>query len=152
MPYFESLFCRPFLVELLSAAIGKLVPTYSEQENDFDYVHNMLHTVSLFNEYSKLLDVVGDFDVDNPVPLENLRLHVHHLEAKTVAREIIDLVRDLLMQLDEYRQTFNSAIPNPTKLRQDLVTKMIASIDKVNVSGTVSADKFYTMYDDYQGL
>ena len=90
MPYFESLFCRPFLVQLMSAAVGKLVPTYSELETDFDYVRNMLHTVSLFNEYSELLDVVGDYDVDNPAPLETLRLHVQNLEAKTVASVMVD--------------------------------------------------------------
>ena len=67
MPYFESLFCRPFLVELLFAAASKLDPSYSEQETDFDYVINMMHTVSLFNEYSELQDIVGDYDVDTPV-------------------------------------------------------------------------------------
>ena len=29
---------------------------------------------------------------------------------------------------------------------------MVSSIEEVNLSGTVSAEKFYTMYDDYQGL
>ena len=152
MPYFESLFCRPFLIQLLSTAIGKLDPAYSEHETDFDYVRNMLHTVSLFNEYSELLDVVGDFDVDKPLALETLRLHVQHLEAKTVASVIVDLVRDLLLMVEEYRQSFNSGIRNPNKLRQDLLEKMLSSIERVNLSGTVSADKFYTMYDDYQGI
>ena len=152
MPYFESLFCRPFLVQLLSAAITKLDPADSELETDFDYVRNMLHTVSLFNEYSELLDVVGDYDVDNPVPLETLRLHVQHLQAKTVASQIVDLVRDLLLLLEDYRQSFESEIKKGTKLRQVLIKKMVSSIEKVKLSGTVSAEQFYTMYDDYQGL
>ena len=152
MPYFESLFCRPFLVQLLSAAVTKLDPAYSELETDFDYVRNMLHTVSLFNEYSELLDVVGDYDVDNPVPLETLRLHVQHLQAKTVASLIVDLVRDLLLLLEDYRQSFESEIKKGTKLRQVLMKKMVSSIEKVKLSGTVSAEQFYTMYDDYQGL
>ena len=99
MPYFESILCRPFLVKLLSAVLEKLDPAYSEQETDFDYVHNMLRTLSFFNEYSELQDAVGDYDVDNPVPLETLRLHVQHLEAKTIAGVIVDLVRDLLLLL-----------------------------------------------------
>ena len=152
MPYFESLFCRPFLIQLLSAAVGTLVPTYSELETDFEYVRNMLHTVSLFNEYSELLDVVGDYDVDNPIPLETLRIHVQHFEAPTVASVIVDLVRDLLLSVNEYKQTFDSGIKNGSKARQDLVEKMLSSIEEVNLSGTVSAEKFYTMYEDYKGL
>ena len=74
------------------------------------------------------------------------------LEAKTVAGVIVDLVRDLLLLLDKYRKSFQSDIKNGTKLRQDLLKKMVSSIEEVNLSGTVSAEKFYTMYDDYQGL
>ena len=140
------------MIQLLSTAIGKLDPAYSEHETDFDYVRNMLHTVSLFNEYSELLDVVGDYDVDNPVPLESLRLHVQHLEAKTVASLIVDLVRDLLLLLDDYRQSFKSDLKKGTKLRQIIVKKMVSAVEEVNFSGTVSAEKFYTMYNDYQGL
>ena len=128
MSYFESLFCRPFLIQLLSAAIGKLDPTYSEHETDFDYVRNMLHTVSLFNEYSELLDVVGEYDVDKPVPLETLRLHVQHLEAKTVASVIVDLVRDLLLLLEDYKQSFMYDIKRGIKIRQDLQEKILSSI------------------------
>ena len=152
MPYFESLFCRPFLVRLLSAAIGKLVPEHSEQETDFEYVLNMLHTVSLFNEYSELLDVVSEFDVHNPVPLQTLWLHVQHLEAKTVAGVIVENVRDLLLLLDEYRRCYKSGIKDQVKLRHNLLGKMRSVIREINISGAVSAERFYTMYKDYQDL
>ena len=56
------------------------------------------------------------------------------------------------MLLDEYRKSFACDIKNGTKLRQNLLEKMLSSINEVNLSGTVSAEKFYTMYDNYQGL
>ena len=71
---------------------------------------------------------------------------MRHLEAKTVASVIVDLVRDLLLLLDNYRQSFESGIKNSSKHRQDLVKKIISSIQEVNVSGTVSAEKFDTRY------
>ena len=67
------------MIQLLSAAIGKLDLAYSAEETDFNYVRTMLHTVSLFNEYSDLLDVVGDYDVAKPIPLQTLRLHAEQL-------------------------------------------------------------------------
>ena len=112
----------------------------------------MLHTVSLFNDYSELLDVVSEFDVHNPVPLQTLWLHVQHLEAKTVASVIVDNVRDLLVLLDEYRRSYKSESKDQVKLRQKLLDKMLSLIKEINLSGTVSAERFCTMYKDYEDL
>ena len=60
MPYFETLFSKPFLTKLLIAALNKLDPDLSEQETNFEYVNDMLQSVSLFNEYGDLLAIYGD--------------------------------------------------------------------------------------------
>ena len=43
-------------------------------------------------------------------------------------------------------------IKKGVRLHQDLLQKILSLIEEVNLSGTVCADRFYTMYDDYQGL
>ena len=119
MPYFESLFCRPFLVKLLSAVLEKLDPAYSEQETDFEYVHNMLHTVSL-----------GDYEIDNPVPLETLRLHVQQLEPKTGAGVVVGLVRNLLLSLDKYKHSYLPESNKGTKLPRNYWRKCFLLLRK----------------------
>ena len=86
MPYFESLFSRPFLIRLLIAAVEKLDPALSESDNNFEYVENMLHTVSLFNEFGDLVAICGndDYDVGNPTPLTTLQQHAAVLEPRTL--------------------------------------------------------------------
>ena len=154
MPYFESLLSRPFLVKLLIAAVEKLHPALSEKETDFEYVENMLHSVSLFNEFSDLLGVTGDdeYDVNMPIPLNTLREHVQHLQPLTVVEVLVDTVRDLLQLFHEYRDTYKNGGDNSVVIRQKLLSKMDAIIRDVELSGTVTAEEFYTMYDNYVSL
>ena len=75
MPYFESLFSRPFLIRLLIAAVEKLDPALSKSDNNFEYVETMHQSVSLFNEFAELIAICGDddYDVANPTPLTTLQ-------------------------------------------------------------------------------
>ena len=67
----------------------------------------MLHSVSLFNEYSDLLSVIGDDDfvVHKPIPLNILRERVADLQPSIILDDLVTTVRDLLQFLYQYRET-----------------------------------------------
>ena len=56
------------------------------------------------------------------------------LEVKTVAGVIVDLVRDLLLLLDKYKKSFQSDIKKGTRLRENLLEKILSLIENVNLS------------------
>ena len=101
MPYFESLFSRPFLIKLLIAAVEKLDPALSESDTNFDYVETMLQSTSLFNEFGDLIAICGgdDYDVANPTPLITLQEQVADLEPRTMVEDLVGTVRELLQLL-----------------------------------------------------
>ena len=154
MPYFESLFSRPFLFRLLIAAVEKLDPALSESDNNFEYVENMLHTVSLFNEFGDLVAICGndDYDVGNPTPLTTLQQHAADLEPRTLVEDLVSTVRDLLQLLYEYRETYSNSSDSSATTRQELLEKMVSIIRNGEMSGAVTAEDFYTMYNNYVSL
>ena len=154
MPYFETLFSKPFLTKLLIAALNKLDPDLSEQETNFEYVNDMLQSVSLFNEYGDLLAIYGDdaYDVDKPIALSILQQCTATLKPRTVVAVFVGAVRQLLVLLQEYRDTYNTVGDNSVFVRKKLLDRMIVIITDLQSSGNVSAEQFYTMYNDYVSL
>ena len=153
-PYFESLFSRPFLIRLLIAAVDKLDPAITEPNTDFEYVENMLQSASLFNEFGDLIAISGidDYDVAKLTPLTTLQQHVAELEPRTIVGDLVPAVRELLELLFEYRDSYNNECDISVDLRRKLLDKMISIVRKVELSGAVSAEDFYTMYDNYVSL
>ena len=147
MPYFESLFSRPFLMTLLIAAVNKLDPALSKQETNFEYVENMLRSVSLFNEFGDLLGIYGDgvYDVDKPIPLNTLQQCVADLKPRAVVAVFVEAVRQLLELLLEYRNTYNTVANNSVSACKKLLERMLVVITDLESSGNVSAEQFYTM-------
>ena len=154
MPYFESLFSRPFLIRLLIAAVEKLDPALSESDNNFEYVETMLQSASLFNEFGDLIAICGgdDYDIANPTPLTTLQEQVASLEPRTIVEDLVATVRELLQLLYEYKDTYKIDNGTSVTLRQELREKMVSIIRNVEMSGAVTAEDFYTMYDNYVSL
>ena len=154
MPYFESLFSRPFLIRLLIAAVEKLDPALSECDTNFDYVENMLQSASLFNEFGDLISICGgdDYDIANPTPLTTLQEQVANLEPRTIVEDLVATVRELLQLLYEYKDTYKIDNGTSVTLRQELLEKMVSIIRNVEMSGAVTAEDFYTMYNNYISL
>ena len=113
----------------------------------------MLRTVSLFNEFDDLVAICGndDYDVANPTPLTTLQQHAAVLEPRTLVEDLVATVRDLLQLLYEYRETYSND-SDSSATRQKLLEKMISAIRNVEFSGAVTADDFYTMYNNYVSL
>ena len=147
MPYFETLFSKPFLTKLLIAALNKLDPALSEEETNFEYVNNMLQSVSLFNEYGDLLAIYGDdaYDVDKPIALNILQQCIATLKPRTVVSVFVGAVRQLLVLLQEYRNTYNTVGDHQVSVRKKLLERMLVIITDLESSGDVSAEQFYTM-------
>ena len=134
-------------MKLLIAAVNKLDPALSKQETNFEYVENMLQSVSLFNEFGDLLAIYGDdaYDVDKPIPLNILQECIANLKPRTVVVVFVDAVRQLLELLQEYRNTYNAVCDHSVSVRKKLLERMVVVITDLGSSGNVSAEQFYTM-------
>ena len=114
----------------------------------------MLQSASLFNEFGDLIAICGgdDYDIANPTPLTTLQEQVASLEPRTIVEDLVATVRELLQLLYEYKDTYKIDNGTSVTLRQELREKMVSIIRNVEMSGAVTAEDFYTMYNYYVSL
>ena len=94
-----------------------------------------------------MLAIYGDdaYDVDKPIALNILQQCIATLKPRTVVAVFVGAVRQLLVLLQEYRNTYNTVGDHSVSVRKKLLERMLVIITDLESSGNVSAEQFYTM-------